>query len=58
MGIRTLYGIKINVFWLIVGIIALTLGMGEVYGVDISVLPIVLIIVGANILIKSVFRKN
>lgn len=58
MGIRSMNGIKINVFWLIVGLIALTIGIGEVYGVDISVLPILLIIIGANIVIKSVSRKT
>ena len=58
MGIRSMNGIKINVFWLVVGLIALTIGIGEVYGINISVLPILLIIIGANIVIKSVSRKT
>lgn len=58
MGIRSLYGIKINAFWSIVGIIALTIGIGEVYGINISILPILLIIVGANILIKSLYKRT
>jgi len=58
MAIRSMNGIKINVFWLVVGMIALTIGIGEVYGINISVLPILLIIIGANIVIKSVSRKT
>ena len=58
MGIRSMHGIKVNVFWLVVGLIALTIGIGEVFGINISIFPILLIIIGSNIVIKSISRKT
>ncbi len=58
MGIRYLYGIKVNAFWLVVGIIALGFGISSVFGLGIPVLPILLIIIGANIILKPLLKRK
>ena len=58
MGIRYLYGIKVSSFWLVLGIVALAFGAGDVFGLDIPVFPILLIIIGASIILKPVLKKK
>ena len=58
MAIRYLYGIKVNAFWFVLGIIALAFGISSVFGLNIPVLPILLIIIGANIILKPLLKKK
>lgn len=58
MVVRYLYGIKVNGFWLVLGIIALAFGISSVFGVSIPVLPILIIIIGLNIILKPLLQKK
>jgi len=58
MCIRYFNGIDVNAFWLIVGVIALGFGISDVFGLDVPVLPILLIIIGAHILLKPLLKKK
>ena len=58
MCIRYLNGINVNAFWLIVGVIALAFGISDVFGLDVPVLPILLIIIGVHILLKPLLKKK
>ena len=58
MAIRYLYGIKVNAFWLVLGLVALAFGISSVFGLDIPVLPILLIIIGVNIVLKPLLKKK
>ncbi len=58
MCIRYLNGIKVNGFWLVVGLIALGFGISDVFGLDVPVFPILLIIIGANIILKPLLTKK
>ena len=58
MGIRHLYGIKVNAFWLVLGLIALAFGVSSVFGLNIPVFPILLIIIGLNIILKPLLKKK
>jgi hypothetical protein len=55
---RYLNGIKMSGFTLVLGTIALLTGVGELLGLDLPVLPILLILIGASILLKPLFEKN
>jgi hypothetical protein len=58
MVIRYLYGVKINAFWLVLGFVALAFGISSVYGLNIPVLPILIIIIGINIILKPLLQKK
>lgn len=58
MLIRYVNGIRVNGFWLVVGLIALGFGMSDVFGLDVPVFPILLIIIGIHILLKPLLKKN
>jgi len=58
MGIRYLYNIKVDAFWLVLGIVALGFGISDVFGLNIPVLPILIIIIGANITLKPLLKKK
>lgn len=58
MLIRYVNGIDVNAFWLIVGVIALGFGISDVFGLDLPVLPILLIIIGVHILLKPLLKKK
>ena len=45
-------------FSLVAGFIALTMGMGEFFGVKLPLFAIGLIVVGAGIIIKMMFEKD
>ena len=51
-GIRYLYGIRIQGFWTVIGIIALTFGVSGVFSLDMSISQVVLIIFGISIILK------
>jgi hypothetical protein len=51
-AIRYLNGLKVIGFWLFLGALALGSGLAAVYGLDLPVFPILLVIAGAAILLK------
>jgi hypothetical protein len=55
LAVRYLNGIKVSGFWLFLGVLALGSGLAAVYGLDLPVFPILLIIAGAAILLKPLF---
>lgn len=57
MGIRYLYGIRINGFWLVLGLLALSFGISEFFRLDLPVFPILLIIGGVVVVYIALFRK-
>lgn len=57
-AIRYFNNIRISGFWFVLGIIALALGISDVFGLNIPVLPILIIIVGLNIIIKPLLQKK
>ncbi len=58
MGVRYLYGIKISGFWLVLGIVALAFGISDVFGLNIPVFPILLIIIGLSVVLTPFFKKK
>jgi len=58
MLIRYVNGIGVSGFWLVVGLIALGFGMSDVFGLDVPVFPILLIIIGIHILLKPLLRRK
>jgi hypothetical protein len=58
MGIRYLYGIKINCFWFVMGIVALAFGISDVFGLNIPVFPILIIIIGASVVLTPFLKKK
>ena len=58
MGVRYLYGIRIRGFWFVLGIIALAFGISDVFGLNIPVFPILLIIIGASVVLTSFLKRK
>ncbi len=58
MGVRYLYGIKIDGFWFVLGIVALAFGISDVFGLNIPVFPILIIIIGASVVLKPLLKKK
>ena len=58
MGIRYLYGIKVSGFWLVMGIVAMAFGISDVFGLNIPVFPILLIIIGASVVLTPFLKKR
>lgn len=56
--VRYLKGIKMSGFTLVVGVIALLSGIGDILKYDLPVFPILLILIGANILIRPLLEKD
>ena len=57
MGIRYLYGIKIDGFWMVLGLLALSFGISRFFRLNLSVFPVFLIIIGVVIVYIALFRK-
>ncbi len=55
---RQLNGIRMSGFTLFLGAIALFSGIADILHVDLPLMPILLILIGANILLKPYFEKN
>ncbi len=55
---RFLNGIKMSGFTLVLGAIALLSGIGDMAGVDLPIGPILLIVIGANLLLKPLLEKD
>lgn len=52
-GVRLLAGIRASAFTTILGVIALLAGLGSVYGIDIPVGPLLIILVGLAIIVRA-----
>lgn len=55
---RYLNGIKMSGFTIVLGILALGSGLGDFLGVDLPLFPILLILIGANIILRPLFEKG
>jgi hypothetical protein len=53
---RYVNGIRMSNFTLVLGVLALLLGIGGMTGVDLPVFPVLLILIGADILVKVATR--
>jgi hypothetical protein len=51
-------GIKMSNFTIGLGILALLIGLGNFAGVDLPIFPILLILIGANIIFKALTRQT
>lgn len=51
-------GIKMSGFTIVLGVLALGTGIGELLGVDLPVLAILLVLLGANLILKPYFEKE
>ena len=56
-GVRYLNRIKISGFWVVLGILALGCGLSDLFGIDLPVFAILLIIVGASIILKPLMGR-
>jgi hypothetical protein len=56
-AVRYLNGIKMSNFTLGLGILALLIGIASFAGVELPLFPIILILIGANIIFKIVTRQ-
>lgn len=57
-AIRYFNGIQVSRFSLVVGILALFAGVGAVFNLDLPLLAIALIVMGASMLLKQFFESN
>lgn len=57
MGIRFIYGIRVDRFWTILGILALSFGVSQFFSLNLPVFPALLIIIGVAIGYKVFFGK-
>ncbi len=55
---RYLSGIAPSYFTTILGVLAVAGGLGVVYGVDLPLLPVLLILVGAGIILRPLFERD
>ena len=56
--VRYVRRIKISGFWLVIGIIALGSGINELYGFEVPVFPVLLILFGAIIILKPLLKEK
>ncbi len=57
-AIRYLYRIKIEGFWLVMGILFLSFGLSGYFSLDLPILPILLVLFGMSITYKAFLGKN
>jgi len=57
-GARYVSGIKMSGFTIVLGVLALAAGLGDFFGIDLPLLAILLILIGANIIIKPLIEKK
>jgi hypothetical protein len=56
-GARLLLGIRVNRFFLILGVVALAAGAGRYFGVRFPIIPILLVLLGLSAMLGPLFRK-
>jgi hypothetical protein len=57
-GVRYLNGIKVSGFTMILGVLALAAGFGGVLGVKLPLFAIFLLLLGASVILKSLFATK
>jgi len=57
MVVRFLNAIEISGFWVFLGILALASGLGDVFGLNVPVFPILLILIGAGIILRPLIER-
>ena len=57
-AVRLLLGIRISWFTVILGTVALFSGLGSVYGVNIPVGPLLIILIGLAIIVRALDRSR
>ena len=57
-GARYVSGIKMSGFTIVLGVLALAAGLGDFFGIDLPLLAILLILIGANIILKPLIKKK
>ncbi|UCE42623.1 MAG: hypothetical protein JSV17_06615 [Candidatus Aminicenantes bacterium] len=57
-GVRYLYGIKMSGFTIFLGIVALCIGIGALFGVDLPIFPILIIIWGLSVVLEPFLKKK
>ena len=57
-GVRYLYGIKMSGFTIFLGIVALIIGIGALFGVDLPIFPILIIIWGLSVVLEPFLKKK
>ena len=57
-GARYVSGIKMSGFTIVLGVLALAAGLGDFFGVDLPLLPILIILIGANIILRPLIEKK
>ena len=55
---RYLFGIKLSGFTVVLGIIALCVGAGDLFGVDVPIFPVLLIIWGLSVVLEPFLKKK
>ena len=55
---RYVYKIKPSGFTIFLGCLAVIAGVGDLFGLDLPILAIALILIGANLLLRPLFEKN
>lgn len=56
--IRHMNGLVISGFWVVMGILALGSGLSSVFGLNIPVFPILLVIIGLSIILKPFLGRK
>jgi hypothetical protein len=56
-AVRSLKGIKVSGFAIVLGVLALVAGLGHFAGVKVPVFAILFIVIGASIILRSLFAK-
>lgn len=57
-GFRYLNGIKMSGFTIFLGIVALFIGIGALFGVDLPIFPILIIIWGLSVVLEPFLKKK
>ena len=57
-GARYLYGIKMSGFTIFLGIVALCIGIGDLFGVDLPIFPILIILWGLSVVLEPFLKKR
>lgn len=57
-GARYLYGIKMSGFTIFLGIVALCIGIGALFGVDLPIFPILIILWGLSVVLEPFLKKK
>lgn len=57
-GLRYLYGIKMSGFTIFLGIIALMIGVGDFFGADMPIFPILIILWGLSVVLEPFLKKK